>query len=283
MNRVVVLSALLALVGCPKLGDIPSAGDLGGFTPTIHFDKLQVRKVSFEGADVDFVFQLTNPNPVRVKLSSFSYDLNLAGADFLSGSSADGLELAPSRDTELRLPVSFGFADAIETGRAVAGQDVIPFVLSGDFGFDTPLGEVKVPFREADDLPVLRPPRIRIAGLRVGRIDLAAQQARLELDVGLAHDQGTSMTFRHFDFRLNLSDRQIASGRVDDMGAVPVREERVVTLPIDVGLVDLGTSLVQALTRRDAVQVGLAANMEVGTALGVLPLQIDKSRRVQIE
>ncbi|MBW1881024.1 MAG: LEA type 2 family protein [Deltaproteobacteria bacterium] len=283
MNRVIALSSLLLLAGCPKLGDILSTGDLGSYTPSIRFQKLEVDNITFNDADLQFVFQLTNPNPVQVKLSSFSYDLDLAGTDFVGGSSADGMELAASGDTELRLPVSLTFADAIRTAKAVKGQDVIPFTLSGDFGFNTPLGEVKVPYSQSDDLPVLRPPKVRVAALRVAKLDLLTQQAQLELDVGLAHDQGTSMAFRAFDYHLALMEREVAAGMVEDLGEAPVGEEHIVTLPIDVGLVELGTSLVQALTRKDAIQVGLGANMDVDTPLGVLPLQVDKSKRLQLQ
>jgi LEA14-like dessication related protein len=283
MNRVLALSSLLFLAGCPKLGDILSTGDLGRYTPSIRFQKLEVDNVTFNDADLQFVFQVSNPNPVEVKLSSFSYDLDLVASDFVNGSSADGMELAAGGDTELRLPVSLTFADAIRTAQAVKGQDAIPFTLSGDFGFNTPLGEVKVPYRESGDLPVLRPPKVRLAALRVAGLDLLQQQAQLELDVGLAHEQGTSMSFRDFDYHLALMEREVASGTVPDMGAAPVGEEHVVTVPIDIGLVNLGTSLVQALTQRDTLQVGLDAEMDVDTPLGVLPLQVDKSKRLQLQ
>lgn len=76
MNRTALAAATLitALTGCqkiPGLGDVMSR--IEDYTPTLSFDGFELRELSWEGADVDFKFQLENPNPVSLTLP-YSHD-----------------------------------------------------------------------------------------------------------------------------------------------------------------------------------------------------------------
>jgi LEA14-like dessication related protein len=226
---------------------------------------------------------VSNPNPIEVKVASFTYALDLSEQPFLTGESDDGLQLKGKGDTKLRLPVALTFADAIGTAQATAGQDVIPFTLRGDFGFDTPLGQVKVPYEDSGELPVLRVPKIRLAAARVAELKPLKNTARLEIDLGVAHDQGSPLGFADFDYALGLNGAEIATGLVADLATVQPGKEATVTLPVDLNLLSLGTSIVTAITKKEKVQLSLDAGLDVSTPLGVLPLSIDETGKLQLQ
>ncbi|MCO4743376.1 MAG: LEA type 2 family protein [Proteobacteria bacterium] len=283
MRNAIALIPVLALAGCPKLGDLGNMVNLDKYTPKLSFDTVKLVDVNWETATADFVFQVSNPNPVEVKVATFSYGLALSEQPFLSGTNDDGMALASEGDTELVLPVSIKFTDAISTAQAVAGSDTIPFALKGDFGFNTPLGVVKVPYDEAGELPVLRLPKIAIAGARVAEFKPLQNKATLEIDLGVTHEQGATLDFSQFDYNVGLNGGSIASGLVDNLASVEAGTTGLVTLPIELNLLEMGATVVQAISKKEKIDLSLGAGLNVKTPLGVIPLSIDETGKVQLQ
>ena len=283
--RLAPLAATLLLaaapLGCSSLGPIGDA--LAPFTPKVRFEKLALQGLDFTKIDVDFVFAIDNPNPLNVKLDTFSYALGLEGVEFLRGVNEQGLALKARGTSELALPVSLRFADIFKLVGAVSGKDELAFAISGDFGFQTPLGLARVPFKDSGKLPVVRPPEIGLAGLRLGKLDLLAQKATLELDLTLANPHGGSaLQFSGFDYKVALGATPVAAGLVDDIPAVGAGARQTVTLPLSLNLRSLGTAIAGAITGKGSLDVGLGATVKVGTPFGAVPLSIDQSGRLSV-
>jgi len=67
---------------------------------TTDIARLRIDAIDFDGAEVDFVFQVENPNPIQVELASFSYGLSLAETPLFDGDNADGFTLEASNASE---------------------------------------------------------------------------------------------------------------------------------------------------------------------------------------
>lgn len=283
MRAALAVLPVLALTGCPKLGDLGNAVNLDKYKPTLSFDKVQLVDIDWEQATANFVFKVHNPNPVEVKVANFSYDLALAEQPFLAGTNADGLELASGGDTELVLPVSLKFTDAIATGQAVAGSDDVPFALKGDFGFNTPLGLITVPYEETGKLPVIRPPKIALAAARVAEFKPLQNKATLEIDLGVTHEQGATLDFAKFDYKLGLNGADVASGMIEELATVEAGTTGIVTLPIHLNLLEAGAGLVTAIQSKEKIDLNLGAGLDVKTPLGVLPLRVDETGKLKLQ
>lgn len=278
MNRaVLVLAPMLALSGCLKIFK-----DLDQFKPTIKFKELRLRDIDFNAADVDFAFTIRNPNPIKVSFSSLSYDLDLAGSRFFRGKDANGLTLGAEKTSELVLPITVRWTDLIDTVGAIRGKDQIPFVFSGNFGFNTPLGEVKIPFERQGSFPMLQKPTIAFNSLNVGNLDVIHQTASLELKLDVSHEQGSPLSFADFDYDLSLDGSKVANGRVPSFATVEAGKTKTVTLPIDVNLTKLGAAAVNAIRQKEEINVGLKGDMKVNTPYGEIPLNLDKSKKLQL-
>ena len=55
------------------------------------------------------------------------------------------------------------------------------------------------------------------------------------------------------------------------------------TIPVDLNLLQAGTAIVSAIKDRDKIKVRLDADLNVDTPFGVLPLDFDKSKLLQLQ
>jgi LEA14-like dessication related protein len=283
MRRTLALLPLLLLVACPKfdLKDIMNAAD--PYLPKLHFKKLDVKSVSWEKAKVDFVFNVDNPNPIKVHLASFAYDLGFEGTRVVEGSSARGLDLPANDAASVRIPVNLVYTDVYKLVKATKGKDDIGFRLQGHLGFDTPIGELKVPYDENGSFPAPRTPKFRFQKLRVQKLDVAHHSATIALDLGVTNEHASSLSFTAFSYDLGLAGKDVASGRVASLGSVAGGGEGTLTLPVTVDLLAAGTVVVEALTRKTPLDATLGAHMDVGTPFGVIPLSVDQRGSLRVE
>lgn len=275
-----VLAPALMLAGCPK----GTLGDLGleQFFPKITFDTLKVNKIDFQHVDTMVVFNVDNPNPIKLVFASFGYDFSLAGNPFLSGVQDDGFALEPKGSTKLKIPVSVKFKELIDMATDIKGKDEVPFRIAGTLGFNTPLGKIDVPLKQRGNFPVLRTPKVKFQKLRVGKLNLLKQSVTINLDLGVSHEQGKAMTFDKFAYALKFNGKKVTEGLVAQLGSVEPGAEKTVSLPIQLNLLDLGSTIVSAITNKTKLDVGLDAGMDVGTPFGVIPLHIDETGKMDV-
>lgn len=272
---------LLAPLSCGQLGALGDA--LEPYTPKISFKNLDLKSIDFTRINVDFVFSIDNPNPIEVKLDTFSYAFGLENVELLSGTNDDGIKLESRGSSALVLPMSLRFEDIFALVGAVKGKDDLGFSLAGDFGFRTPLGVAKVPFREEGRFPVVHAPDISLAGLRMGKLDILTQTASLNLDLGIKNESGGSaLAFSGLDYRVSLGQSSVAAGLVDAIPEVAPGVAQTVTIPINLNLRSLGSALVSAITQKKAVDVSVGATVQVGTPFGTIPLTIDEKGNLNI-
>lgn len=277
--RWLAIALVLASGGCKNL-NLP---DLSAYTPKVRFDRVDLGKADWNGVDSTFVLKVDNPNPIGVKLASWTWDLDVAGMDFLSGDNSDGTDLEASGTSELAIPARLVFMDLINTAKAVKGQDEVPFAVGGELGFGTPLGVVKVPWKDEGTLPVLRKPKIKVQRLRVEGLDVLKGRANLALDLAVSHDGSAKIDLDNAAWKLGLGGTQVADGSLPSMASVSGGEASTVSLPIGVNLLQLGSTVVKALKNKTAVPVEFGADLTVGTPLGALPLKIDESATVPVQ
>lgn len=271
----------LALVVVASLAACKSLGALGNtlqkYTPKLTFKKLDLKAIDFTKVDVEFVFDVHNPNVLAVKAASFSYDLGLEGVQVVKGTNDDGIELKSYGDTQLAIPVSLTFAHLYDLVKAVKGKDDLGFALNGELGFSTPLGVARVPFKEQGRFPVVHAPSISLERLHIGKLDILKHSASLSVDIGVGNaNGGAAVTLAGFDYGLDLGGARVASGVRDDIPAVVGGGKQIVSLPIDIDLLEVGKSLVDALKGKKALDVKLAGKVMVGTPFGKLPLTFDQ-------
>lgn len=261
---------LVSLAGCKQLPKMP---DLKEVLPEVRFADLKVEEVDFKGLDGRFVLEVDNPYPLELNLAETSWKLGLAGHPFLDGTNEEGLSIAPSETSKVRIPFGLKWKNAFDVVTDAKGKDSLPYSLDTTLGFTTPIGPVSVPLKHDGELPALHAPKVSLKALRVEKLDLLKQTASLALDLGLTSDQASALTFETFSYGVALAGTSVATGDTK-IGAVDGSKD--VTLPIDLKLLNLGVVIVEAITKKTRLEVRLTADASVGTPLGVIPLSIDE-------
>ncbi len=262
----------LLFLGC-------AGGDFSAYLPTVKFNRLDLTGIDFDHIDVDFVFDVGNPNPIGIPLSRFDYSLGFEGIEVLSGNDPDGLALVADGSSELALPVGIEFANLFEAVAATRGLDYIGFGLAGNFGFDTDLGPVDIGFAEEGSFPALRTPTLSLGTLRIESAD--AETVLFGLDIDLDNDHGSTLDFTDLDFAVKFAGAHVGDGAMDAVAEVPGATTRTVTIPFGVDYLDALAAL-EAVIAGDRLAVELDAGMDVDTPFGVVPLTIDETGNVSV-
>jgi hypothetical protein len=98
--------------------------------PEVTYLRTVIKSYDNEKAVVDFVLNAKNPNKIGLKNVAVDYELFHEGRAFLKG---DGInvELAPSGDTEIRIPAVIAYNSVFSTAyaltqRIIAGDSTVP-------------------------------------------------------------------------------------------------------------------------------------------------------------
>ncbi len=270
----------LMLDGCKKF---PNLGKVQDYLPKVRFDKMRVDGVNFQKVDASFDFDVQNPYPVDMRLLSFNWDLDLEGSDFLTGRSDDGMALKKQNTVKVSMPATLRFADMLSTAGNLKGRDDVGFRIAGDFGVNTPIGKIDVPFDQTGKIPVLKVPKIEPKAIRVAQFKPLQNRATLELDLGVTNNaKSDAYQMKDFGYAVKLGNKEVVSGALAQLSVDP-GSTKTRTIPIELNLLQLGTQVVTAIQQNKPVDVGFAAGLKVQTPLGAIPLNVDEVTNLRIQ
>lgn len=139
MNRrkaaLTILLSLSLLTACASTGDVISA-------PNVSLRNVEVTDLGFSGQTFLLGFDVTNPNPFPLPVSTVSYGVELDGHRFASGSTGGNFTVPASGDTGFAISVEL---DLLKTAPQLlylvrdSLKSNIPYELNGQFGLDIPM------------------------------------------------------------------------------------------------------------------------------------------------
>ncbi len=270
LRTAVAVLGLVSLSGCAfltaLLADVISR-------PTLHFERAELKNISFDGLTLGLHWRVDNPNDVGIKLASIGYGLTIDGHALARGENNRGLELAPNGSSQVELPLSVRFVDLGQALAALYQKREVPWGADGHFGFGTPAGVIKVPFQTQGKLPVPRLPRLHLAGARVTNLTLTG--ATLQVDVDVANQNNFPLPLGALDYRLQAAGRQVATGQTRPPSVAASQTGRI-TIPVRIDFARAGRALYDALR---SGEVDLALDGTLGA--GPLKMPVQLRRRVR--
>jgi LEA14-like dessication related protein len=132
-----MLATLCLLTACASTGDLIS-------TPGVSLRNVEITDIDFTSQTFLLRFDVTNPNPFPLPISTVSYAVELEGYRFASGSTAGGFTVPSSGDAEFAISVELNLMKTVPQLLFIVRDSVrrdIPYTLSGKFGLDIPLTE----------------------------------------------------------------------------------------------------------------------------------------------
>ena len=266
-----IVSALLlalgfafALAGCASF-------DLAGIVkkPEVTVKGAEIELLTFDQARVRFDVVLANPNPVGVRLAGFDYRLTIDGVEFLTGTVDRAVSIAARGSSTIPVPVAFRYDKLFAAVARLAEATETPYEMSVGFSFELPvLGRVRVPASLKGTIPVIRVPRVRVAGLKMEQLTLTA--ASLVLSLEIRNPNSFSLGLEAMEYTLDVGGERWAAGRAAKADMIAARGTGGLYLPIMLNLLSAGRTVAEALAKRGPVPYVLDGRVAVATPLPLL-------------
>ncbi len=157
-RRIVICAATVLLSTSPIEAQIFKGKLSAPKEPTIKYDRVEIKKITFETANVDFVFIVDNPNSFGIDNVFADYELFLKEQSAGSGKDMR-FKIAASGKSELKMPMDIVylhvFKSAEELTKAIlAGQKTIPFRLETKFKIDLKVKKFEIPVTAKGEIPL---------------------------------------------------------------------------------------------------------------------------------
>ena len=127
-------STLILLSGCAGPGSLVSA-------PSVDLRNVEITELDLSGQTFLLAFDVDNPNPFPLPVSSITYGVELDGYRFAGGSASGGFTVPASGSAEFAISVELNLLKTAPPLLYIVKDSLereIPYELRGEFGLDIP-------------------------------------------------------------------------------------------------------------------------------------------------
>ncbi len=124
--------------------------------PELRFRGLRVNSIGLDGASVDVVVEVYNPNSFRLGVDHFSYDLAVENVHFGAGETDAPVSVEGHGTASVRLPLHLNWSRLGDVGRGALTTGSVNYGVSGEMTVATGFGRRRVPYSKAGRFSVLQ-------------------------------------------------------------------------------------------------------------------------------
>ena len=117
--------------------------------PELQFRGIQVNSIGFDGASVEILVDVYNPNAYRLGVERLSYDLAVENVHWGVGSTASPMAVEGRNSATLRLPLDVSWSRLGDVGREALRTGSVNYGISGEMTLATSLGAVNLPYNKS--------------------------------------------------------------------------------------------------------------------------------------
>lgn len=271
MRKLFLLLPLLA--SCSLLQQAVSASFE---RPSLAFRDVKLDHVDFKGADVNLLFDVTNPNSNGLDLGAASYALAIEGKQIATGAPPHGLQVPGKGTATVTLPAHVVWDQLAPALEAVLSKKTLSYKASGSLGVNSPVGLINLPLEHEG---VIEPPHLPGVELQAPRIvSLHLSGARLALPLKLTNANAFPLPLGALDGIVEIEGARVGTVALPQPPALKAAGEQTIELPLDVSFVQTGFAVASAL-KSGAAHIKLDGTLR---SLGAsLPLHIDRNVQFQ--
>ena len=145
-----ILSTFCLTAGCASMQTILKG--VGYKDPTITCRQVDVTNVSLDGVTLDFLFDVTNPNPAGFTIAELEYVLIVNDVEAARGREAKRIRIEPHASSEVRLPYTVKYQNLMSTALSFVKPDGLSYQLNIRFGLKTPIGILPINIEKKDKI-----------------------------------------------------------------------------------------------------------------------------------
>lgn len=117
--------------------------------PQVELAKVELKGVSFSGADVRLALNVKNPNAQAINVQSLDYTITLAGAQVATGNLPSPLDLPAKGTGSFGTDIKLSFSKAAAAMEAIKKASNADYSIGGTLSANTPWGQVATPFTKS--------------------------------------------------------------------------------------------------------------------------------------
>ncbi|HEY8212303.1 MAG TPA: LEA type 2 family protein [Myxococcaceae bacterium] len=272
MRKVLFLAAVLVVVASPFAGCAELKKTLKNAfqLPTLTFKTVSLADVSLESATVNLAFQLKNPNPIGLSVSSVSYSFFVEGKQVVAGSPPNGLTIPSSGSRELVFPANVKFADVAPVLQTFLTKETATYRAEGSIGLKTPIGVLPIELKQEGTFPVPKPPQVALQPPRLKAVTLTS--ATLELPLVVTNPNEFGLPVNGLSGTVIVAGSKVGTVASQDFGYIAPHAQQPVNL-------DVVVNFAQAAAAAGALRKGqatVAFDAEIRSGKLTLPLRLEK-------
>jgi LEA14-like dessication related protein len=123
--------------------------------PELQFRGLRVNSIGLNGASIDIIVDVYNPNSYRLGVDRFSYDLAIENVHFGAGETDAPVSVEGRSRATVRLPLDLDWSRLGEVGRGALNTGSVNYGVSGEMSVTTGFGKFRVPYTKSGRFSVL--------------------------------------------------------------------------------------------------------------------------------
>ena len=260
-SRFICMMFIVLLSGCSALQK----------TMDVHKPKASVTGVSIESLSTEAVtllvdVKVTNPNSFVLKTAGFDLDLLVNKHNIATINQPDAsLSLPAKGSNSVRLPVTLTFDQVINSVGDLADKTELNYAVEGKVAVNLPvLGSFDMPVNYAGVLPIPKQPAIAFKNLNVDSIGFSG--VKLSVDLDITNPNRFNVNLSNVRYQLRTEGRSLGEGKIQNIDLLKGKTQRL-SIPLSIGMSDMGSSLYRLLTSSDPVVVDVSVGAEVDTSI----------------
>lgn len=267
MRRLLVVLPLLW--SCSLLQQVASSAFE---RPTLAFKEARLPSIDFNGAELDLVFQVTNPNSVGIDLTRASYALEVEGHKVAAGAPKNGLQIPGGGTADVTFPAKVQWNEIAPALEAVFALDQVRYKASGELGF----GPVTLPLSHEGSFAAPKMPKIDVGTPQITSVSLTG--ARLALPLQISNQNGFPLPLGGVTGTVDLAGARVGRIALPQAAPVPSNGHTTVNIPLDLSFLSTGQAVAQAI-HTGVAEVKIDAILNAAGAS--LPVKVAKTVQLQ--
>jgi len=277
-----IVSVILLGVGCASLTDLAKRGGIQ--KPAFQLTDSRITKLSFKGVDLVFDVQIENPNSLGISLSGFQYDFLINQRQLVNGRSDEELKI-PARGKEtVRIPVSLLFSQIYQLYSSLRNRDSVDYQMNTCFLVNLPvLGQMTIPLKKSGKIPLLKIPSINLKRISLKKLSFTG--ADLEIQLEIDNPNQLSFDLKKLDYALDVNQTNWLRGVRNEALKLSANGEQVVSLPVHLNLLKLGSTVYQILSENQPLKYEFSGKVDLSTSLSLMKsaqIPFDKKGKIKI-
>jgi LEA14-like dessication related protein len=231
-SKALVLAVCIAALfgaGCSLIRSIFARGFE---SPGLSFQSASLSEISLEGATLNLLFKVDNPNGDALSLAETDYRLLVEDKPIATGKPPKGLLVPGHGSADVVLPASIHFSELASSVDAVLKRKVVAWRAEGHIGVETPVGIVALPFATQGNLTLPKIPRVTVGSPTLS--DLSLSGATLRLPLVVENENEYPLPLADVTGALRVAGAEVGHFAVRDLGRLDARGKKTITLPVAV-------------------------------------------------